>query len=230
MKLRCRRLNQGITLFEVALVIAILGFMAMLAPLITPSKRCSLRPTCDNNLKQLALAVKIWAGDHNDKYPMELSKAFGGTKELMDTPDAWKTFQVMSNELSAPIYIFCPQDPKHKYATNFDDSLTNGLSYFLAASATDSDPQLFLSSDDDLLLNGTPVKSGPLNMADSDILQWDTDRHGGVADQGWFKRLKKYGAGYIAFTDGSVQGTTDSSLTNFLHQSFPYSTNRLVIP
>jgi len=44
--------------------------------------------------------------------------------ELLGGPDAWKTFQVMSNELSTPIILFCPQDSEHAgYATNFGDDL-----------------------------------------------------------------------------------------------------------
>jgi prepilin-type processing-associated H-X9-DG protein len=221
--------NQGTALFEVVIVVLVLAFLAVLAPMIAQSKRKFDPITCSHNVKLIVLAYHEWAGDHNDKLPMELSVTNGGTMELMNTPDAWKTFQVMSNELSTPKFIICPQDSRHTYATNFDTSLKNGISYLIAASATDTDPQLLLSGDDDFLLNGSPVKSGPMNMVDSDNLQWDTDRHGGFAGQSGFKKPKKYGSGNIAFTDGSVQGATDSGLTNALHLS-PVATNRLFIP
>lgn len=224
------------TLFEVILVILVLAFLAMmLTPTLARPRRHICPTSCVNNLKQIALAYKVWAGDHNDKFPMELSVANGGTMELMNTPDAWKTFQVMSNEVCDPRIIVCPQDSQHGYVTNFKD-LKGKISYFIAASATDEDPQLFLGGDDNLLLDQKAVCSGLISVTSASNLIWDGDRHGGYIKQGWFSRSKKFGAGNIALTDGSVQSTEDSNLANWLNETDIYSgraaliTNRLVIP
>lgn len=48
------------------------------------------RIKCINNLKQIGLAMRIWAGDNNDKYP--------------------SSFVVMSNELSTVKVLLCPGD------------------------------------------------------------------------------------------------------------------------
>ncbi len=48
------------------------------------------RIQCVNNLKQLALAARVWAGDNDDKYPTSLV--------------------VMSNELSTVKILICPSD------------------------------------------------------------------------------------------------------------------------
>jgi hypothetical protein len=229
---RDRQTNQGITLFEVVLVVLVLAFLAiMLAPMIAEPKLRFHPYICTNNIKQIALAYKIWAGDHNDKFPMELSVTNGGTMELMNTPDAWKTFQVMSNELCDPRIIFCPQDSQHSRATNFED-LKGKISYFIAASASEIDPQLFLSGDDDFLLNGSPLKSGPVTMKDADTLQWDANRHNRkieIIKPSWFSKNEKFICGNVGLTDGSVQAFTSCELTNALHQA-QYATNRLIIP
>ncbi len=46
---------------------------------------------CVNNLKQIGLAARIWANDHNDTFP----------------PD----FLTMKDELNTPKILFCPSDP-----------------------------------------------------------------------------------------------------------------------
>jgi len=48
------------------------------------------RIRCVNNLKQVGLAVRVWSGDNNDKYPTSLI--------------------VMSNELSTTQILICPSD------------------------------------------------------------------------------------------------------------------------
>jgi hypothetical protein len=80
---------------------------------------------CVNNLKQIGLSFKTWALDHHDKFPFNLSTNEGGTRELCVTgADGFDTsvshFIVMSNELSNPMILVCPQDEKKKPATSFN--------------------------------------------------------------------------------------------------------------
>ncbi|HSY19766.1 MAG TPA: prepilin-type N-terminal cleavage/methylation domain-containing protein [Candidatus Acidoferrales bacterium] len=227
-----RQTNQGLTLIEAVVVIFILAFIAMLLvpALLAPRYNYGPRLRCTNNLKQTALAIKVWAGDHNDKYPMAVSVTNGGAMELMETPDAWKIFQMMSNELGTPKVIYCPADLAHgTCATNFTDDLKNKISYFIGADATDANPQTLLSGDDNFLLNQSPVHPGLVTVTSPAQLEWDGDRHGSVTDQGWFNKPKKLGSGNIALTDGSVQGVTPIGLTNLVYNT-GLATNRLVIP
>jgi hypothetical protein len=68
------------------------------------------RIKCVNNLKQIGLAMRVWAGDNNDKYPTSLV--------------------VMSNELSTTKILVCPNDTaRQPYASlgfqQFQDSMTS---------------------------------------------------------------------------------------------------------
>jgi competence protein ComGC len=127
MKPHCsKQKNHALTLVE---LLALIVTIAILAATLLPAnggKRKAIIINCANNLKQVGFAYKVWSNDHNDKYPMDVSVTNGGTMELMNTADAWKTFQVMSNELSTPKVIFCPGDSSrdnYTYATTFGEDL-----------------------------------------------------------------------------------------------------------
>jgi hypothetical protein len=56
--------------------------------------------------------------------------------ESVATGNVVTTFQVMSNELSTPILVLCPQDLNRNYATNFTDDFNNSrISYFVVVDA-----------------------------------------------------------------------------------------------
>src|ERR1039457_5816754 len=155
-----KRRNQAMTLIEAVVVIFVIAFLvAMLLAALVAHLSGRQRINCTNNLKQINLAYRIWAGDNNDKYPMQVSAINGGAMELVGGPDAWKTFQVMSNELSTPKILYCPEDAAHGgAATNFGDDLKNKISYFVSANATVANTDVLLSGDDHFLINGSSVQ------------------------------------------------------------------------
>jgi len=159
----------------VTLVIALL--LALFLPTLNRPQRRSSRIGCVNYLKQIGIAVRVWQGDNNDKYPMNFPVALGGARELLAAGNVAACFQVMSNELATPKILVCPADKQSKYATNFDTGLTRtNLSYFLALNASESDPQATLSGDDNLIQNRQPVPSGIVNLSPNQTT-WTTDRH-----------------------------------------------------
>jgi len=230
MKAYCsRQRNQATTLFEVAVIIAIVVFLGILLLAIAQPKRKYRPPSCTNNLKQFALAIKIWAGDHNGKYPMATSVTNGGVMELMNTPDAWKAFQVMSNELSTPWVVICPQDSlRGTAATNFDSGLKNKISYFIGLDTTDENPMGILGGDGNFLLNGSPADHGFVNAATNASLTWNASRHVQLTKRGWFSKTS-IACGNISLADGSVQGTDNFNLANYLQQT-GFATNRFFVP
>jgi len=218
------------TLVEIVVVIFVIAIlMAVFMPRNNGAYKKAKKISCANNLKQLGLAYKIWAGDHNDKYLMFVSVTNGGTMELMDMPDTWKVFQVMSNELSTPKILACPEQiPYDKAATNWGEDLKNHLSYFVSLDATDDKPSFLLSGDDNFQLNQSPVKTGFANLPTNSPVEWDTTRHANETRRGWFIKTK-IGSGNLLLCDGSVQSTSNSTLTNTLNQT-SLATNRIFIP
>lgn len=205
------------TLIEVLAVIAVLLVLAVLLfPTRRTGKAKNPRIQCVNNLKQVGLSFRLWAGDNNDKYPMQVSMTNGGTMEFASGRSVFPHFLVMSNELNTPKILVCPADTARQAATNWDHNLHNeNISYFVGLDANELNPNMLLSGDRNLSLNDVPLKPGIVNLATNDLL-------------GWTKEIHK-DAGNIGLADGSVQQVTVSKLRAAL-QSTGSATNRLAIP
>ena len=184
--------------------------------MLAASKKKSSRIGCVNNLKQIGLTYRIWGGDNYDIYPQGVSVTNGGSMEMAAIGNVVQTFQVMSNQLSTPKILRCPDDETRTY-TNMLFGLSNSnISFFVSVDVTNStNPQMILSGDSNFEIGGVPVKSGLLQLGSSDSVAWTAARH-------------KY-AGNIGLADGSVQSVTTAGLRNCLQQT-DLATNRFAIP
>src|ERR1051326_6908646 len=91
------------------------------------------RLNCTNRLKQVGLAFKLWAIDHTDQFPSQISTNAGGTRELLN--GVFAHFRVISNELSTPKVLLCPADLKRSSATSFAALQNPNISYFVGVDA-----------------------------------------------------------------------------------------------
>ncbi len=228
MRTVCRRFR-GFTLIEVLVVVAVLLLIAVLfLPALARSKARSSKINCVNNLKQIGLSFRTWALDNKDMNPYQVSVTNGGTLELIGRTDAFMHFAVMSNELSTPKILICPDEKSGQRvtATTFNSVVAPGspmipfcgnsnLSYFASVDATEQFPQTLLSGDRQLGLDGIQLRPGLNAIWTNSPLEWVNSPHGKV--------------GNIGFADGSVQQVSNAKLLQ-ANQSSGIATNRLDIP
>jgi hypothetical protein len=81
-------------LLAVSYVVTVLTGSVFVSAMGRSSRRISTESECASNLKQIALALLIYSGDHNDTFP--------------------PNFICASNELNNPNILICPSDPIHK--------------------------------------------------------------------------------------------------------------------
>ena len=118
-------------------VIPLVIFSAMLLPALSRAKGKAQEINCMNNMKQIGLAFRTWAIDHDGNLPFNVSTNQGGTLELcvvgndgFDRNAAFH-FMVMSNELSTPKILVCPADTKKQPALDFLSLQPANVSYQL---------------------------------------------------------------------------------------------------
>ena len=206
--------NAAMTLFEVGIVVAVVLILAVVFLSRTASSY-SPENVCINNLKQVNLSFKLWAGDNNDIYPMGGFATNGGSMEMVATGNVVATFLVMSNELITPRILFCPADTRRFAANNFGGLANSNLSYFVSADMTnDADPQMIVTGDSDWMLGGKLLKPGLVSLWTNDPVAWG---------------IRHPKSEHLGMADGSVQTVTTANLRNQLKQT-SFVTNRFALP
>lgn len=173
------------------------------------------RINCVNNLKQIGLGFRTFALDNQDCYPMQTPVTNGGTLELAAFGPAYLHFQVMSNELTTPKLLACPEDKKRTAATNWVTDLFNGrISYFVGLAANVTNSQMFLTGDRNVT-NGQAANRRFVDLTTNRAAGWTADLH----------KLQ----GNVGLADGSVQQMTSSRLRAAIAATGD-ATNRLAMP
>ena len=191
---------------ELLVVMAVTFILvAVFLPAIADRKVPAYRIQCVNNLKQTGLAFRIWEGENGDRYPMAVpsTSTNGGSMDFLTGPNAFRTFQVMSNELSTPKILLCPKETetsKDRFmATNFTTLCNSNLSFFVGVDASETNSAMILSGDHNIT-NGTPIRNGLLALTTNRLAGWTSEIHNKV--------------GNVALADGSVQQDSILGLQN----------------
>ncbi len=241
MKQKMRRTVSAFTLIELLVVIAIcVVLVSMLVPALSkPPHPYRARFPCSFNLKQIAIAYRLWADDHNGLFPASEWVANGGWKERLDSTDqgadCWINYAILADGLGqSPEFLVCPADerrPAKKFTTKGmslepgQTTFTNNseLSYFVGVSADSKSPRSLLAGDRNLGPGTTPDsdcgysprggKGNDVAVPISGPVSWSLKMH---------SANNIAGAGNILLGDGSVQQTTSASLrTNWLPNAEP---------
>jgi type II secretory pathway pseudopilin PulG len=200
------------TLIElVAITVVFALLFAALLPGLAKAKQKSQRVRCTSQLKEIGVGFRVFALDHDDRYPAPATT----------NPVVWpvvngKTnyaagyFRALFPELSKPHILVCPADQREP-ASSSQSLADSNVSYFVNLAADETRPQMLLTGDRNLSVNGRPAQSGLLVRMTNDRLGWTRELHRGV--------------GNVAMGDASVQNVTNERLS-----SSAADTDRLAVP
>ena len=134
------------------------------------------RAYCVNNLKQIAVAFKIWAGDHGGQFPFNVSTNAEGTSEFRSADkngfdsNIAAHLQAMSNEFFTTRILICPKDTSKKPALDFGSLRADNVTYRLRTSITNMDSKQILMVcpiDGNILYSDGTVKADETGMEES---------------------------------------------------------------
>jgi len=137
------RPGSAFTLVELLVVIAIIAILAALfLPALAQAKEKARRISCLSNLKQVSLAMHVFATDH-DRYPWRVETWEGGSHGAQKV---YYTFRAMADELDAPRVIVCPSD-RRPIATDWDALRDTNVYYFAGVDTQEAKVSMMLSGD-----------------------------------------------------------------------------------
>jgi competence protein ComGC len=217
-----RRIQSRIafSVIEVLVIVAVIALMVVIVlPMLARARVKNHGMSCTVCLKQVGLSYRLWSNDHNDEFPFS-STNVESSLAWVNSPQVFRHYQVLSNELVTPKVLLCPRDVKRRWpdpsggVLDFRNLANANVSYFVGLDAREDNPRQFLSGDRNI--TGGALSNGFLRTLTP------------TTAAGWTKDIHKF-AGNIGLADGSVQQFTTNGLRQHL-ATITNATIRLAIP
>ena len=209
------------TLIELLVVIAIIAILAaMLLPALSAAKQKAWKISCTSNLHQISLAMKMFASDNAEQYPISGHDIHWGTIDAITQKPGWME-QIFSYAGSTNVYN-CPGNIQLPETMRGPFNYFNGDRAAFVATGTDASvkdtairlPSAFVLSGDTC---GIPnvTGGGSFDPLDADKDDYTQNCVGGQANGSPFELWQVHSLGQnILFADGHAQwyknyGTND---------------------
>jgi hypothetical protein len=204
----------GMTQVELVVVVCVIAALVLWLMTIPGGngRAKAGRIKCINNLKNLGLAFRVFSTDHGDRFPAEIFLSNGVERKSIDVV---KILGALTNGLSDPKILVCPEDKTRSPATSLTNITARNVSYFLSLSAREIEPQVFLGGDRNIATNGVAVGTGLFELTTNSAVSWTKEIHVEQGD--------------IVMGDGSVQQMSSSRLKQTVRDQ-DAGTNWLVFP
>jgi prepilin-type processing-associated H-X9-DG protein len=174
------------------------------------------RIQCVSNLKQVALAFRMWSNEHEEQFPMAAPEMKGGAREPSLDGNPIPAFITISNALNSAKPLLCPNDKERgPQVAAFEGLAAKNVSYLIGIDACETNASAILTGDRNIVAPDLNQSQGLLTIASWETAEWSPKIHNQQ--------------GNVAFADGSALQATQNGLQNALRNA-GFSTNRFAVP